>query len=92
MKIDKVESINVNIPLEKSFGGGTYNVEKRSAIITKIFTDDGLISEVFAGDDRFRGDQIAKCINKIVNLWEKVSWDVNLSYKLLFLEIFTKLL
>ena len=46
MKIDKVESINVNIPLEKSFGGGTYNVEKRSAIITKIFTDDGLISEV----------------------------------------------
>ena len=66
MRIDKVESINVNIPLEKSFGGGTYNVEKRSAIITKIFTDDGLISEVFAGDDRFRGDQIAKCINKIM--------------------------
>ena len=64
MKIDKVEALKVDIPLDKSFGGGTYKVEKRSVIITKIFIDDGLISEVFAGDDRFRGNLILKCINE----------------------------
>ena len=53
MKINKVEALKVDIPLDKSFGGGTYKVEKRSVIITKIFIDDGLVSEVFAGDDRF---------------------------------------
>tara|TARA_B100001093_G_scaffold328816_1_gene313837 strand:+ start:860 stop:1984 length:1125 start_codon:yes stop_codon:yes gene_type:complete len=83
MKIDKIEVYNVNIPLNKSFGGGTYNVEKRSSIITKIFTNDGIVSEVFAGDDRYRGELILKAIKevlapdligkdprKIDNIWE----------------------
>ena len=65
MKIDKVEALLVEIPLDKSFGGGTYNVDKRSAIITRIYTSDGIVSEVFAGDDRFRGNVIVKTINEI---------------------------
>ena len=40
-------------------------MDKRSVIITKIFTSDGLVSEVFSGDDRFRGDLIIKVINDI---------------------------
>ena len=55
MKIDKVKAIKVDIPLKKNFAGGTYNVDKRSVIITQIFTSDGIVSEVFSGDDRFRG-------------------------------------
>ena len=38
MKIDKVEALKVDVPLDKSFGGGTYNVDRRTAIITKIYT------------------------------------------------------
>mgnify|MGYP001230525788 FL=1 len=64
MKIDKVKAIKVDIPLKKNFAGGTYNVDKRSVIITKIFTSEGLVSEVFSGDDRFRGDLIIKVINE----------------------------
>ena len=44
MKIDKVEAIKVDVPLDKSFGGGTYNVDRRTAIITKIYTNDGIIT------------------------------------------------
>ena len=66
MKIDKVEAIKVDVPLDKSFGGGTYNVDRRTAIITKIYTDDGVISEVFAGDDRYKSDIIVKSINEIL--------------------------
>ena len=62
MKIDKVEALKVDIPLEKNFAGGTYSVDKRTVIITKIFTSDGLVSEVFSGDDRFRSDLIIKVI------------------------------
>ena len=58
MKIDKVEALKVDVPLDKSFGGGTYNVDRRTAIITKIYTNDGIISEVFAGDDRYKSDII----------------------------------
>ena len=65
MKIDKVEALKVDVPLDKSFGGGTYNVDRRTAIVTKIYTNDGIISEVFAGDDRYKSDIIVKCINEI---------------------------
>ena len=65
MKIDKVKALKVDVPLDKSFGGGTYNVDRRTAIITKIYTNDGIISEVFAGDDRYKSDIIVKCINEI---------------------------
>ena len=44
MKIDKVEALKVDVPLEKSFGGGTYNVDRRTAIITKIYTFVKLLS------------------------------------------------
>ena len=40
MKIDKVEALKVDVPLDKSFGGGTYNVDRRTAIITKIYTNE----------------------------------------------------
>ena len=65
MKVDKIKALKIDIPLEKNFAGGTYSVDKRSVIITKIFTSDGLVSEVFSGDDRFRGDLIIKVINDI---------------------------
>tara|TARA_A100001015_G_scaffold321486_1_gene452493 strand:- start:2083 stop:3207 length:1125 start_codon:yes stop_codon:yes gene_type:complete len=64
MKIDKVRAINIDIPLEKKFSGGTYDINKRSVLITRIYTADGLVSETFCGDDRFRGHVIAKIINE----------------------------
>ena len=66
MKIDKVEALKVDVPLNKSFGGGTYNVDRRTAILTQIYTNDGIISEVFAGDDRYKSDLIVKSINEML--------------------------
>ena len=65
MKIDKVSAISLDIPLEKKFSGGTYNIDKRSVLIIRIYTTEGLVSEVFCGDDRFRGSVIAHIINEI---------------------------
>lgn len=62
MRITAVEAIAVDIPLSKNFGGSTYSVLKRSTVITRLRTDSGLTSNVYNGDNRAHGSQIAKLI------------------------------
>lgn len=64
-KIEKIKATLVEIPLKENFLGGTYEVTKRSVIITQIYTKEGLVSEVFCGDDRFRSPEIVTIINDI---------------------------
>jgi len=73
MRIAAVEAIAIDIPLSRNFGGATYSVLKRSTVITRLRTSDGLVSEVYNGDNRAHGIQIAKLIeneifHKINNL------------------------
>ncbi len=63
MRIAAVEAIAVDIPLSRNFGGATYSVLKRSTVITRLRTADGLVSEVYNGDNRAHGAQIASLIN-----------------------------
>lgn len=69
MRITAVEAIAVDIPLSKNFGGSTYSVLKRSTVITRLRTDSGLGSNVYNGDNRAHGAQIAKLIeNDLFNV------------------------
>jgi D-galactarolactone cycloisomerase len=69
MRITAVEAIAVDIPLSKNFGGSTYSVLKRSTVITRLRTSDGLVSNVYNGDNRAHGAQIAKLIeNDLFNV------------------------
>ena len=69
MRITAVEAIAVDIPLSKNFGGSTYSVLKRSTVITRLRTDSGLASNVYNGDNRAHGPQIAKLIeNDLFNV------------------------
>ncbi len=62
MLIDGVEAIAIDIPLAKNFGGSTYAVLKRSTVITRLRTQDGLVSEVYNGDNREAGAEIVRLI------------------------------
>jgi L-alanine-DL-glutamate epimerase-like enolase superfamily enzyme len=64
MRITGIDAIAVDIPLNRNFGGSTYSVLKRSTIVTKLQTDDGLASEVYNGDNREQGPQIARIIRE----------------------------
>ena len=64
MKIHSVEAIAIDIPLTKNFGGSTYSVLKRSTVITRLRTKDGLASEVFNGDNREHGAEIVRIIRE----------------------------
>jgi len=62
-QITGVEAIALDIPLTKDFGGSTYHVLKRSTVITRLRTHDGLVSEVYNGDNRSHGREIVRIIH-----------------------------
>jgi L-alanine-DL-glutamate epimerase-like enolase superfamily enzyme len=62
MKIASIEAIPLEIPLRKVFSGSGYRVATRNTIVTRIRTDDGLASEVYNGDNRAHGRDIARII------------------------------
>jgi L-alanine-DL-glutamate epimerase-like enolase superfamily enzyme len=64
VRIESVEAIAVDIPLRRNFGGSTYAVLKRSTVITRLRTDAGLASEVYNGDNREHGGEIARLIRE----------------------------
>ena len=62
MRIESIEAIAIEIPLKKNFGGSTYAVLKRCTVITRMRTDEGLVSEVYNGDNREHGREIVRLI------------------------------
>ncbi|MBV8192505.1 MAG: mandelate racemase/muconate lactonizing enzyme family protein [Alphaproteobacteria bacterium] len=64
MKIKSVEIIALEIPLSRNFGGSKYNVTKRCTIITRIQTSDGMVSEVYNGDNRDHAREVVEIIEE----------------------------
>src|SRR6266852_355741 len=62
MKIESVEAIPLEMPLKKVFSGSGYRVTSRNTIVTRLRTAGGLSSEVYNGDNRARGREIARII------------------------------
>ncbi len=62
MRIESVKAIAIDIPLERNFGGSTYDVLKRSTVITRLRTSDGSESLVYNGDNREHGRDIVRLI------------------------------
>jgi D-galactarolactone cycloisomerase len=64
MRVHGIDAIAIDIPLKKNFGGSTYSVLKRSTVVTRLRTDDGVESEVYNGDNREHGREIARMIRE----------------------------
>jgi D-arabinonate dehydratase len=63
-RIAGIEALALEIPLTKNFGGSTYNVLSRCTIVTRLRTDDGVVSEVYNGDNRDDGRAIVRLIHE----------------------------
>jgi D-galactarolactone cycloisomerase len=61
-EISGIEALALDIPLTKDFGGSTYHVLKRSTVVTRLRTDEGVVSEVYNGDNRSHGREIVRII------------------------------
>jgi len=64
MKITRVEIIPLVRKLEEEFKGGTYRIVNRNTIVTRIYTDAGIVGEAFGGDEDQRQDQVVGLIRE----------------------------
>jgi D-arabinonate dehydratase len=63
MRIDRVEAEAISIPLNRDFGGATYHVTRRCTVITRVYAE-GLVSNVYNGDNRSHSPEIARLIRE----------------------------
>jgi len=64
VRIQSVDALAVEIPLRKNFGGSTYTVLKRCTVVTRLASDEGLVSEIYNGDNRSHGREIVRLIHE----------------------------
>ena len=64
MKITNIEVIPLVRKLEQEFLGGTYKIVNRNTLVTRVFTDAGLVGEVFGGDDDHTQREIVDLIRE----------------------------
>ncbi len=50
LRIERVETIALRAPLGRPYVGSGYSMDNRCTIVTRLFTADGLVSEVYNGD------------------------------------------
>jgi L-alanine-DL-glutamate epimerase-like enolase superfamily enzyme len=85
MKITTIEVIPLVRRLENAFAGGTYRIVNRNTLITRVHTDQGIVGEVFGGDeDRTQAEIVSLIRNELApllvgedardieRLWEKM--------------------
>ncbi len=85
MKITNIEVIPLVRRLENAFTGGTYRIVNRNTLITRVYTDQGIVGEVFGGDeDRTQAEIVSLIRNELApllvgedardveRLWEKM--------------------
>ncbi|MDP6709587.1 MAG: mandelate racemase/muconate lactonizing enzyme family protein, partial [Alphaproteobacteria bacterium] len=62
MIIERVETIPIRIPLAKDFGGSVYHVTSRATVVTRLYLKDGRVAEVYNGDNRDEGAEVARLV------------------------------
>src|SRR5689334_21212536 len=62
MKITRIEIIPLVRSLEEAFEGGTYRIVNRYTLVTRVYTDVGIVGEVFGGDEDQRQDLVVQVV------------------------------
>src|SRR5580704_9259037 len=63
MRIERIETIPIRIPLKTLYSGSNYSMSSRCTIITRVYTSDGIVGECYNGDE----DDTMAAIKKIVD-------------------------
>lgn len=60
MKIERIEVVPLVVPLAETFRGSKYSMSERATLITRIYTDDGIVGECYNGDEVHTQHEIAR--------------------------------
>ena len=65
MKIKHVEAVPLMRRLEETFQGGTYKITSRNTIVTRAELDNGVVGEVFGGDEDQYQLEVCRVVNTV---------------------------
>jgi L-alanine-DL-glutamate epimerase-like enolase superfamily enzyme len=51
LKITSIETIPIRVPLGRVYRGSHYQMSHRSTIVTRVHTEEGVVGEIYAGDE-----------------------------------------
>jgi L-alanine-DL-glutamate epimerase-like enolase superfamily enzyme len=65
VKITRVEVIPLVRKLDQAFEGGTYRIVNRNTLVTRVYTDEGIVGEVFGGDEDGAQEKVVYVIREV---------------------------
>lgn len=67
LRITKIETEALRMPLRRTYKGSKYSMQNRCTIITRLYTDGGVMGEVYTGDtDKEQADILAIIHNELI--------------------------
>ena len=51
LTIARIETIPIRVPLARVYSGSHYRMTNRSTIVTRVYTEEGIVGEAYAGDE-----------------------------------------
>jgi D-galactarolactone cycloisomerase len=51
LRIDRIETVPLRVPLPRTYAGSHYRMTRRSTIVTRVHTASGIVGEAYAGDE-----------------------------------------
>jgi D-galactarolactone cycloisomerase len=63
LRIERIETVAIRVPLAHRFSGSAYHMDNRCTIITRLQTADGLVSEVHNADTDAEQDLVVSIIH-----------------------------
>src|SRR5579864_2610211 len=64
LTIERIETVALRVPLHKRYSGSAYSMVNRCTIITRLYTHEGIIGEVYTGDTDAEQDTIVRIIHE----------------------------
>ena len=64
LSIERIETVALRVPLHKRYSGSAYSMVNRCTIITRLYTHEGIIGEVYTGDTDAEQDTIIRIIHE----------------------------
>jgi L-alanine-DL-glutamate epimerase-like enolase superfamily enzyme len=51
LTITRIETVPIRVPLGRIYRGSYYEMSHRSTIVTRVYTEEGIVGEAYAGDE-----------------------------------------
>lgn len=51
LRIERIETVPIRVPLDRVYQGSHYKMTHRSTILTRVYTASGFVGEAYAGDE-----------------------------------------